>query len=120
VRIEQLYPFPEEEMVGVLDRYPNAVHVRWVQEEPWNQGAWFYMHPNLKVFLSPDQGLDCTTRPPSASPAVGYYHLHLQQQQELVTRALDFSGIDHSARGGGKGTRDERHASPHPRTSSSH
>ncbi len=120
VRIEQLYPFPEEAMVEVLDRYPNAVHVRWVQEEPWNQGAWFYMHPNLKVFLSPGQGLDCTTRPPSASPAVGYYHLHLQQQQELVTRALDFSAIDHSARGGRQTARDEYHASPDPQTSPPH
>ncbi|MDZ7753173.1 MAG: 2-oxoglutarate dehydrogenase E1 component [Gammaproteobacteria bacterium] len=112
VRIEQLYPFPEEAVVEMLDRYPNAVHVRWVQEEPWNQGAWFYMYPNLKVFLSPDQGLDCTTRPPSASPAVGYYHIHLQQQQQLVAKALDFSGIE-------RGARDDSQQAPYEGSTSS-
>jgi 2-oxoglutarate dehydrogenase E1 component len=93
VRVEQLYPFPEDAIVEVLDRYPGASSVRWVQEEPWNQGAWFYMHPNLKVFVLPHQTLDCATRPPSASPAAGYLYKHIEQQKQLVRDAFDFTTV---------------------------
>ena len=90
VRVEQLYPFPQDDLIQILDRYPRAHMVRWVQEEPWNQGAWFYMHPHLKPCLGPNQTLDCATRPQSASPAVGYLHKHIDQQKTLVNEAFEF------------------------------
>ncbi|MDJ0860880.1 MAG: 2-oxoglutarate dehydrogenase E1 component [Gammaproteobacteria bacterium] len=91
VRLEQLYPFPEDDVLGVLEKYTEATTVRWVQEEPWNQGSWFYMHPHLKHFLKPNQALDCATRPQSASPAVGYLHKHIEQQKTLVNEAFEFA-----------------------------
>ncbi len=90
VRIEQLYPFPQHDLTGILDRYTEARTLRWVQEEPWNQGAWFYMHPQLKRCLGPNQTLCCATRPESASPAVGYLHKHIEQQKQVVNYALEF------------------------------
>ncbi len=89
VRLEQLYPFPSDELMRFLDRYTEARTLRWVQEEPWNQGAWFYMHPHLKRCLRPNQTLDCATRPESASPAVGYLHKHIEQQKRLVNEAFE-------------------------------
>ena len=89
VRLEQLYPFPSDELMRFLDRYTEARTLRWVQEEPWNQGAWFYMHPHLKRCLRPNQTLDCATRPESASPAVGYLHKHIEQQKKLVNEAFE-------------------------------
>lgn len=91
IRLEQLYPFPHQQMEALLQNYPNLNTIRWVQEEPWNQGAWFYIHPNMKLHLQPEQHLDCATRPPAASPAVGYLHRHLEQQKTVVSEALDFS-----------------------------
>ena len=90
MRVEQLYPFPQGDLMDVLARYPEANIVRWVQEEPWNQGAWFYMHPHLKRCLAPKQTLDCATRPQSASPAVGYLHKHIEQQKKLVNDSFTF------------------------------
>jgi 2-oxoglutarate dehydrogenase E1 component len=88
VRVEQLYPFPEEPVSAALRRYPKARTVRWVQEEPLNQGAWLYIQPRLQGCLQPRQKLDCASRPPSASPAVGYLHRHLEQQRRLVEDAF--------------------------------
>lgn len=90
VRIEQQYPFPLEEVAAVLDRYPAARDVVWVQEEPRNQGAWNYMQSrrHLNACLSSRHTLDYAGRPYSASPAVGYLHVHLAQQKRLIADAL--------------------------------
>jgi 2-oxoglutarate dehydrogenase E1 component len=90
VRVEQLYPFPVEEMDTALAAYPNALDVVWVQEEPRNQGAWVYLLARLHLFsrLHEPQQLRLVARPYSASPAVGYSSKHLQQQQALVDEAL--------------------------------
>jgi 2-oxoglutarate dehydrogenase E1 component len=90
VRIEQLYPFPVEEVDAILARYPNATDVVWVQEEPRNQGAWVYLLARLHLFgrLHEPQQLRLVARPYSASPAVGYMSKHLEQQQALVDEAL--------------------------------
>ncbi|MDQ3732327.1 MAG: 2-oxoglutarate dehydrogenase E1 component, partial [Pseudomonadota bacterium] len=90
VRIEQQYPFPLEEVAAVLDRYPAARDVVWVQEEPRNQGAWNYMQSrrHLNACLSSRHTLDYAGRPYSASPAVGYLHVHLAQQKRLTADAL--------------------------------
>jgi len=90
LRVEQLYPFPKEDLERILAGYENAVAVRWVQEEPDNQGAWFYMEPKLRRLLNANQALDRVSRPPSASPAVGYLHKHIEQQKSLVAQAFTF------------------------------
>ncbi len=90
VRVEQLYPFPREELKQAIERYPNAKEVVWVQEEPRNQGAIAYLLEGLHLFscLHEPQQLVIVARPYSASPAVGSYAKHVEQQQQLVSEAL--------------------------------
>lgn len=90
IRIEQLYPFPRDEILAIAATYPNAKEVMWVQEEPRNQGAWTVMlsRRHLGGCFPAEVPLLCVARPYSASPAVGYYALHVKQQQELVDEAL--------------------------------
>ncbi len=95
IRIEQLYPFPVEELDAALACYPNAIDVVWVQEEPRNQGAWVYLLARLHLFgrLHEPQQLRLVARPYSSSPAVGYMAKHLAQQQALVDEALQLSRL---------------------------
>lgn len=90
IRIEQLHPFPREEILAISATYPNAKEVVWVQEEPRNQGAWTTMRSrrHLGGCFPEAIPLLCVARPYSASPAVGYYALHVKQQQEVVDEAL--------------------------------
>ena len=88
IRIEQLYPFPAEEFKEQLALYPNAHLVRWCQEEPRNQGAWRYIMKRLLDCMSSTQEISYATRPPSASPAVGYLQKHLEQQKDIIDTAL--------------------------------
>jgi len=88
IRIEQLYPFPAEEFKEQLALYPNAHLVRWCQEEPRNQGAWRYIMKRLLDCMSSTQEISYATRPPSASPAVGYLQKHLEQQKAIIDTAL--------------------------------
>ncbi|MFU8833352.1 MAG: 2-oxoglutarate dehydrogenase E1 component, partial [Wenzhouxiangella sp.] len=88
VRIEQLYPFPREEMQDLIGKYANAKEVIWCQEEPLNQGAWFQIRHHLQACIRDDQTLKYVGREGSASPAVGYYQIHLEQQKRLVGMAL--------------------------------
>ena len=89
VRVEQLYPFPYDDFKRELAQYPNAKIVRWVQEEPRNQGAWRYVMKRLLDSMSPKQTISYATRPPSASPAVGYLQKHLEQQKAVIDDALN-------------------------------
>ncbi|HLQ00883.1 MAG TPA: 2-oxoglutarate dehydrogenase E1 component, partial [Burkholderiales bacterium] len=88
VRIAQLYPFPHEEFQEQIDLYRNAGEVLWCQEEPVNQGAWYWIQRYLLRHMREDQILAYATRPSSASPAVGYASLHNEQQKELVDAAF--------------------------------
>jgi 2-oxoglutarate dehydrogenase E1 component len=88
IRLEQLYPFPDQELTKELHKYVNTKDIIWCQEEPHNQGAWFGIQHYLLQALLPIQQLIYAGRQDSASPAVGYYHLHEQQQQELIKAAI--------------------------------
>jgi 2-oxoglutarate dehydrogenase E1 component len=90
IRVEQLYPFPREELKSALERYPNAREVVWVQEEPRNQGAIAYLLEGLHLFscLHEPQQLVIVARPYSASPAVGSHSKHVEQQKQVVNEAL--------------------------------
>jgi len=92
-RIEQLYPYPGEEIEALLGRYSSATDIVWAQEEPKNQGAWFHMlsSDHLAGSISAKHNLSYAGRIPSASPAVGYLNVHAAEQQALVSSAL---GLD--------------------------
>ncbi len=95
LRMEQFYPFPEQEMIKTLKRYSGVHNVFWVQEEPRNQGAWRYIKsdPALAGCLKPHQNLVYVGRGYSAAPAVGSMSLHKEQQQQLVADALDLERL---------------------------
>ena len=90
VRIEQLYPFPADSFKTEMSKYPNATEVVWCEEEPRNQGAWYWFasRHHLDISVGAKQKLLLVSRPASASPAVGYAHLHQEQQKALVEQAF--------------------------------
>ena len=88
VRIEQLYPFPHKAFEAEMKRYAHATQVVWCQDEPQNQGAWFYVQHHISEALREGQRLSYAGRAASASPAVGYYDKHYAQQKELIAAAL--------------------------------
>ncbi|RMH51772.1 MAG: 2-oxoglutarate dehydrogenase E1 component [Zetaproteobacteria bacterium] len=88
VRLERLYPFPAEELRAILAGYPRAEQVVWVQEEPFNQGAWFEINSSIRQVLDPHQRLGCVARPALAAPAVGSAVRHKEEQETVVRRAL--------------------------------
>ncbi len=88
VRVEQIYPFAHKALDAELKKYPNATNLVWCQDEPQNQGAWFYMEHHLGEALREGQKLSYAGRAPSASPAVGYYDKHYAQQKELIAAAF--------------------------------
>jgi multifunctional 2-oxoglutarate metabolism enzyme len=95
VRVEQLYPFPSEQLTEVLAAYPSATDVCWVQEEPENMGAWGFVDGrlwNLLESLGGDRRLRRATRVPSASPAAGQHVVHEQEHEQLMQQALGSVG----------------------------
>ncbi len=88
VRVEQLYPFPHKAFAAELKKYPNATEVVWCQDEPQNQGAWFFVQHYIHENMNEGQRLGYAGRAPSASPAVGYAHLHQEQQKALLDQAF--------------------------------
>ncbi|MEO6226319.1 MAG: 2-oxoglutarate dehydrogenase E1 component [Thermomonas sp.] len=88
VRVEQLYPFPREQLVAELKRHASAKEVMWCQEEPQNQGAWYQIQHHLRACLQPSQVLDYAGRARSPSPAAGHMAEHVAEQAALVADAL--------------------------------
>ncbi|KOY60537.1 2-oxoglutarate dehydrogenase E1 component [Photorhabdus heterorhabditis] len=89
VRVEQLYPFPHQDVQSALEQYAHVHDFVWCQEEPLNQGAWYCSQHNFREVIPFGASLRYAGRPASASPAVGYTSVHQQQQQELVNDALN-------------------------------
>ncbi|MET4580244.1 2-oxoglutarate dehydrogenase E1 component [Ottowia thiooxydans] len=88
IRVEQLYPFPHKAFSAELKKYPNATEVVWCQDEPQNQGAWFFVQHYIHENMVSGQKLGYAGRAASASPAVGYAHLHQEQQKALIDAAF--------------------------------
>lgn len=90
VRIEQLYPFPEASMEKEMAKYSKATEVVWCQEEPRNQGAWYWFasRQHLLRSISSKQNLLLVSRPAAASPAVGYLAKHNEQFKALIESAM--------------------------------
>ena len=79
VRLEQLYPFPKEQVQQIINQYSNTLMWIWVQEEPENMGAWKFIRDQFEGIH-----LHGVTRQPSASPAVGLFSLHQTEQNEIL------------------------------------
>jgi 2-oxoglutarate dehydrogenase complex dehydrogenase (E1) component-like enzyme len=108
VRLEQLYPFPEDQLADMIDRYPNATDVCWVQEEPENMGAWSFLQARLPAVVPERIPLQHVARAESASPATGNSKVHEQEQQELFDKALEgSSGTTQASKQAPKGARAE-------------
>ena len=88
VRVEQLYPFPHKAFAAELKRYNQATEVVWCQDEPQNQGAWFFVQHQIHENMAPGQKLAYAGRQASASPAVGYADVHQEQQKALLDQAF--------------------------------
>ncbi|MCY0386404.1 2-oxoglutarate dehydrogenase E1 component [Robbsia sp. Bb-Pol-6] len=88
LRVEQLYPFAHKAFEAEMNKYPNVTEVVWVQDEPQNQGPWFYVEHHLLDGMKEGQKLAYSGRPASASPAVGYYAKHYEQQKVLIEGAF--------------------------------
>ncbi|MDE2415143.1 MAG: 2-oxoglutarate dehydrogenase E1 component [Comamonadaceae bacterium] len=88
IRVEQLYPFPHKAFAAEIKKYSGASDIVWCQDEPQNQGAWFFIQHNIHENMLEGQKLGYAGRAASASPAVGYAHLHQDQQKALVDAAF--------------------------------
>ncbi|NDP49092.1 MAG: 2-oxoglutarate dehydrogenase E1 component, partial [Sulfuriferula multivorans] len=89
VRIEQLYPFPEQAFRAVLDAYPQAETFIWAQDEPMNQGAWFQTLHHLNHCAPGGRSFHYAGRPAAAAPASGYVSRHRAELEALLKDALE-------------------------------
>lgn len=91
VRIEQLYPFPNESLDKIMATYPNLKRLVWCQEEPMNQGAWYCSQHHIRraaAEYNPPLDLQYAGRDSSAAPACGYPSMHAEQQEKLLQDAF--------------------------------
>lgn len=88
IRVEQMYPFPGKQIEEELARYPKAKEIIWVQEEPANMGAWFYMRPRLEQIIGDKKVIKYVGRTGSGSTAEGSLKSHIREQQRIVNDAL--------------------------------
>ena len=88
-RLEQLYPFPEDDLTALLEAYPRLEAITWVQEEPKNMGAWGYLQPRLGHLIAGRWPLYYTGRAPASSPAEGSSTWHTVNQTALLDQIYD-------------------------------
>jgi 2-oxoglutarate dehydrogenase E1 component len=86
LRMEQLYPFPQNPLRVVMTRFKQAKGWAWVQEEPENMGAWTFIRPRLEAFLG--KPLTYIGRKEAATPATGFPHLYRREQADIIDRAI--------------------------------
>jgi 2-oxoglutarate dehydrogenase E1 component len=85
VRVEELYPWPGNQIAQIVDLYPAIEEVVWAQEEPKNQGAWSYVAPRLRMSTGNALLTRYVGRPDRASPAEGYAEVHKTEQERIIT-----------------------------------
>jgi 2-oxoglutarate dehydrogenase E1 component len=88
IRVEELYPFPQDALADLLDRYSRAREVVWLQEEPRNMGAWTFVEPRLRNLVGTRE-LHYVGRPERASPAEGWAEAHATEQRRLISEVLE-------------------------------
>jgi 2-oxoglutarate dehydrogenase E1 component len=89
IRLEQLYPFPDQELRAVLSEYKAVKDMVWCQEEPQNQGAWNAIQQEIRACLLPHQSLRYVGRDISSVPAPGHLHLYREQQDTIIQTVLE-------------------------------
>jgi 2-oxoglutarate dehydrogenase E1 component len=87
-RVEQLYPWPEQQISAVLACYPGVTEVVWLQEEPENMGAWNFVHGRLHRLAASRYQLRHVSRAPSGSPATGSSAIHQLEHEDLLERSV--------------------------------
>jgi 2-oxoglutarate dehydrogenase E1 component len=87
-RVEQLYPWPEQQISDLLAAYPGATEVVWLQEEPENMGAWTFVHGRLHRLLGTRYQLRHVSRAQSGSPATGSGAIHQLEHEDLLERSV--------------------------------
>ncbi len=98
IRVEQLFPFPRNEVRAELTKYPAAKEAVWCQEEPMNQGAWFQIRHHLQASIGEKHTLSYAGRTRSPAPACGHFQTHVAEQAALVEQALSApAGTDYAA-----------------------
>lgn len=86
IRVEQMYPLHIEKIKSIAGQHASAQEIIWCQEEPFNQGAWFFMEPRLRALFKKE--IHYVGRDESSSPATGYHSIHELEQAELIQRAF--------------------------------
>ncbi|MDN3687033.1 2-oxoglutarate dehydrogenase E1 component [Cyclobacterium jeungdonense] len=84
IRLEQIHPLPKNQLLDAVNKYGKKAETIWVQEEPENMGYWAFIVRNLFK----DLNMDVIARKPSASPATGYHKVHLEEQKQILEKAL--------------------------------
>lgn len=93
VRVEELYPWPHEDITRLMELYPAVEQVVWAQEEPRNQGAWTYVQPRLRASAGAAVGVRYAGRPERASPAEGYADAHQVEQARIIALVMDVGDV---------------------------
>ncbi|BDH56327.1 multifunctional oxoglutarate decarboxylase/oxoglutarate dehydrogenase thiamine pyrophosphate-binding subunit/dihydrolipoyllysine-residue succinyltransferase subunit [Tsukamurella sp. PLM1] len=88
IRMEQLYPLPSRRLPATLDKYPNATDVRWVQEEPANQGAWPFFGLELPELDERLRGIKRVSRRAMSAPCSGSSKVHAVEQAQIIDEAF--------------------------------
>nr|MBO2496897.1 2-oxoglutarate dehydrogenase E1 component [Bacillota bacterium] len=104
VRVEQLYPFPEEEILRAVRRFPRLREMVWVQEEPRNMGAWTYAEPRLRAMAPAGIAVRYVGRPERSSPAEGFSKLHDIEQRRILDEATCLTPTHTASKPGGNET----------------
>src|SRR5690606_4728934 len=89
IRVEQLYPFPADEIARLFKLFSKLEEIIWLQEEPKNMGSWFYMEPKLWDLAPKGVTVQYIGRQERASTASGHQEVHVREQQAIITAALD-------------------------------
>jgi len=87
IRLEQFYPFPETQLKAVIGKYKQVRHFIWVQEEPENMGAWFFVRPRIEGFIG--KPLEYVGRNAAASPATGFPSVYRKEQTAIAEKAFE-------------------------------
>jgi 2-oxoglutarate dehydrogenase complex dehydrogenase (E1) component-like enzyme len=97
VRLEQLYPFAQDQVQAVLAKYSSA-ELLWVQEEPRNMGSWHHIEQNMRPLIEGKRLLRYVGRLESASPSAGSAKRHQQEQNEVIEEAFAAGPLPKKAR----------------------
>jgi len=88
VRVEQLYPWPYDQLDEIVARYPSSTEIVWLQEEPENMGPWNFVKGRLYERFEESHEIRRASRVESGSPASGSHAIHAQEQAQLLAAAL--------------------------------